>query len=81
MLHGLAHSPQFAERWAAGNITPAETPALAQLLKDEGAFAYCVKEAERLTGLAMESLRAADPQGEAGEALRELADTLLQRRA
>ncbi len=81
VLHGLAHSPPFAERWATGNITAEETPALAQLLEDEGALAYCVKEAERLTGLAMESLRAADPQGEAGEALRELADTLLQRRA
>ncbi len=81
VLYGLAHSPRFAERWARGQIQPEETPALAQLLKDQGAFAYCVREAERLTGLAMESLRAADPQGEAGEALRELADTLLQRRA
>ncbi len=81
VLYGLAHSPRFAERWAGGDIGPDETPALAELLKEEGALAYCVKEAERLTGLAMESLRAADPQGEAGEALRELADTLLQRRA
>ncbi len=80
VLYGLGHSPRFAERWATGHIKPEETAGLAQLLKDEGAFAYCVKEAERLTGLAMESLRAADPQGEAGEALRELADTLLQRR-
>ena len=81
VLHGLAHSPEFAERWAGPAIAPEETPHLAQLLKDEGAFAYCVREAERLTGLAMESLRAADPQGEAGEALRELADTLLQRQS
>jgi geranylgeranyl diphosphate synthase type I len=81
VLCGLAHSTKFAERWAEGPIRPDETPVLSQLLKDEGALAYCVKEAERLTGLAMESLKAADPQGEAGEALRELADTLLRRRA
>jgi geranylgeranyl diphosphate synthase type I len=81
VLHGLAHSPEFAERWAGPPITVDETPRLAQLLQDGGAFAYCVREAERLTGLAMESLRAADPQGDAGEALRELADMLLQRRS
>jgi geranylgeranyl diphosphate synthase, type I len=81
VLYGLAHSSEFAGRWGGSTVTTEETPRLAQLLKDEGAFAYCVRESERLTGLAMESLRAADPRGEAGEALRELADTLLQRRA
>lgn len=65
VLYGLAHSADFSRRWAGPAIAPDETAGLAELLKDQGAFAYCVKEAERLTGLAMESLRAANPQGAA----------------
>ncbi len=81
VLHGLSHSAQFAERWAAGPVTLDETPRLAQTLKDAGAYAYCEQEAARLTSLAMKSLTAAKPHGDAGTALAELAQTLLQRRA
>ncbi len=81
VLHGLAHSPDFAQRWANGPITSAETPRLAQMLKDAGSHAFCEKEAERLTALAMKSLHSAEPQGEAGAALEKLTGQLLQRRA
>lgn len=81
VLHGLSHSEQFGERWAAGPITLGETPRLAQMLKDAGAYAFCEQEAARLTSLAMQSLSAARPHGDAGAALAELAETLLQRRA
>ena len=81
VLFGIAQRKQFAERWARSAVTPQETPELAQILKDEGAYAYCRQEAARLTDLAMEALRAAQPQGAAAEALVELADALLSRHA
>jgi geranylgeranyl diphosphate synthase, type I len=81
ILYGVGQHARFAERWAAGPVTAAETIALAQLLKDEGAYAYAEAEAERLTALAMDSLHAADPRGEAGEALAELAAKLLNRKS
>ncbi len=81
VLHGLAHSPEFAQRWAQGPITQDETPRLAQVLKDAGSYAFCEQEAGRLTALAMDWLHKAEPQGEAGEALRELAETLVARKA
>ena len=81
VLHGLAHNHEFSARWAQRPITMDDTPRLAQLLKDAGSYAFCEREAERLTQLAMHSLSAARPRGEAGEALRELAEMLLARRA
>jgi geranylgeranyl diphosphate synthase, type I len=79
VLYGVAHSKEFAERWASPPIALKETSHLAQVLKDAGAYDYCEKEAARLTALAMESLRAANSQGDAGAALAELADKLLHR--
>ncbi len=81
VLHGLAHSEEFARRWAVGPITQEETPRLAELLKDAGSYAFCEQEAVRLTALAMKFLDQANPQGEAGEALRELAEMLVARKA
>lgn len=81
VLHGLGHSPEFAQRWQQSPIRPDETPRLSQLLKDAGSYAFCEQEAQRLTDMAMQSLRSAGPLGEAGEALQELANALLQRSA
>ncbi len=79
VLHGLGHSAEFAKRWAAGPITLDETPRLSQLLEDAGSYTYCQQEAVRVTALAMASLQAANPGGDAGAALRELAESLLRR--
>ncbi len=81
VLYGLAQNGPFATRWAAGPITPAEVPALAAQLEAEGAHAYTKETADRLTRQALQSLAAAQPKGEAGEALMELAKQLLERRA
>ena len=81
VLHGLAHSAEFAQRWTKGPITTDETPRLAQMLRDAGSYAFCQQEAARLTGLAMKWLNEANPRGEAGAALRELAEQLVQRKA
>lgn len=79
VLYALERGGQFARRWAQGPIRDEEVKALADLLETEGARGYTLAQANRLTDAALESLDAASPKGEAGAALRELADKLLQR--
>lgn len=81
ILYGLEKKGAFAQRWAEGPIRADEVAALAQELAEEGAKLYTLQQADRLTDLALQSLRAADPQGEAGEVLFELAQALLNREA
>ena len=81
VLYGLSQNGPFATRWAEGPITPAEVPTLASQLEAEGAYAYTQETADRLTRQALRALTAAQPKGEAGEALIELANQLLTRRA
>lgn len=81
VLHGLAKDGPFARRWAQGPVRLEEVPALAEQLAQEGAKLHTQEMADQMTDLALQSLRAADPQGEAGEALHELARKLLDRGA
>jgi len=79
VLYGLAQNGPFRNRWIQGSITPQEVPLLARQLVDEGARAYTQNQADRLTKEALAWLDKADPQGEAGAALRDLANKLLNR--
>ncbi|MFZ6030893.1 MAG: polyprenyl synthetase family protein [Chloroflexota bacterium] len=79
VLYGLHCAGAFAQRWASGPIAPDEVPALARQLETEGARAYAQAEADRLTQEALQALEIATPQGDAGEALYELARKLLKR--
>jgi geranylgeranyl pyrophosphate synthase len=79
VLYGLGVKGRFAERWQRGVVSQAEAPALAALLEAEGGRLFTKKTAARLTQEAMQALDRARPQGEAGEALRELAQMLLKR--
>jgi geranylgeranyl diphosphate synthase type I len=79
VLYGLGLGGPFAQRWREGPIRPEEVPALSSQLEAEGALGYTQETADRLTGQALETLEAVDPQGEAGQALRELARHLLSR--
>jgi geranylgeranyl diphosphate synthase type I len=79
VLFGLDKGGKFAKRWAEGPIRPEEVPALAEQLTEEGARLFTQETADQMTDLALLSLRLADPQGEAGEALFELVDKLLNR--
>ena len=79
VLIGLSYRGDFARRWGAGQITPNEVPAIASQLEAEGARAAAQTEADKLTSQALEALHAANPQGDAGQALFELADKLLKR--
>jgi geranylgeranyl diphosphate synthase type I len=81
VLYGLETSIEFATRWATGPILPAEAPDIAGMLEASGARAYTQKEASRLTDEALNALENASPLGDAGEALFELAQKLLKRRA
>ncbi len=79
VLVGLSKKGKFAARWAKGPIQPEETTSIAELLATEGGYAYAHDVAKQMTDLALTSLREADPQGDAGEALTQLAYKLLKR--
>ncbi len=79
VLFGLSKNGPFAQRWLGGPLTIAEVPALAEQLAREGARDYTQQAADQMTDLAIQSLRLADPQDEAGETLSDLANRLLKR--
>ncbi|PKN94221.1 MAG: polyprenyl synthetase [Chloroflexi bacterium HGW-Chloroflexi-6] len=81
VLYGLGKNAGFAQRWQAGPITSADVAAVAKMLADEGASDYAQDKSKEWTDKALASLEKAKPQGEAGAALRELADKLLGRKA
>jgi geranylgeranyl diphosphate synthase type I len=79
VLHGLSQEGKFAKRWSRGPIQPDEVEEIAKLLASEGSYEYTHGMSRQLTTLALDSLRETDPQGEAGEALMELANKLMKR--
>jgi len=79
VLYGLSQGGDFATRWAQGRVTAEEVPVLAAQLEREGAHAYTRECANDLTEQALETLDRAQPQGNAGEALRVLTNQLLNR--
>jgi geranylgeranyl diphosphate synthase, type I len=79
VLAGLSAKGRFAARWLQGPIDAIEVQELARLLATEGGYEKAIDVSKQMTDLALLSLREADPQGEAGEALFELADKLLKR--
>jgi geranylgeranyl diphosphate synthase, type I len=80
VLYGIQQRSKFQERWEKGRILPEEAPKLAELLEAEGALIYTRETAAFLTEEALKALDEAQPQGEAGLALRELANKLLNRK-
>ena len=81
VLFGLEKNGAFAKRWRQGPIRPEEVQEVAALLEAESARTSAQEAARQMTDLALENLRVANPQGEAGAALKSLADKLLQRGA
>jgi geranylgeranyl diphosphate synthase type I len=81
VLAGLGKKGQFAARWAEGPIRQDEVEAVAKLLASESAYTSTHEAAKQMTDLALTSLREADPQGEAGDALFALTEKLLSRQA
>jgi len=81
VLYGLEKNGKFAARWSKGPIQPGEVRELARVLETESARSASQAAARRETDVALASLQEADPQGEAGESLKTLADKLLNRGA
>ena len=79
VLAGLRKKGKFAERWAQGPIKPEEVEEVARLLASEDGYGFAKEASIQMTDMAINSLREADPQGEAGEALFELTNKLLNR--
>jgi geranylgeranyl diphosphate synthase type I len=79
VLAGLGANARFAARWRQGPIRAEEVQDMARLLASEGGYETAIQAVRQMTDLALLSLREADPQGEAGDALFELADRLLKR--
>jgi len=76
VLAGLRKKGRFAERWAQGPIKPEEVEEVARLLASEDGYGYAKETSIQMTDMAINSLRGADPQG---EALFELTNRLLNR--
>ncbi len=81
VLMGLAKNGKFAERWKQGPLAPEEVEQMASLLAAEGGYGPSKEYAIQLTDFAINNLRDADPQGQAGDTLMELTDSLLKRQA
>ncbi len=79
VLAGLSANGKFAARWKQGPIQTTEVQELARVLASEGGYEKANDAVQQMTDLAIMSLREADPQGEAGEELFELANKLLRR--
>ncbi|MBI2758372.1 MAG: polyprenyl synthetase family protein [Chloroflexi bacterium] len=79
VIFGISQKGRFAQRWAASAIRPDEVAQIAQMLVDEGAYRFSQQEAQRLTDQALDALTKANPGGEAGKTLFELARKLLNR--
>lgn len=79
VLAGLSSNGKFAAHWKQGSIKSTEVQELARVLASEGGYETAMDAAKQMNDLALMSLREADPQGEAGEALFDLADQLLKR--
>ena len=79
VLYGLEKKGTFARRWNEGPISKDEVSILSVRLTEEGARLYTQEVVDQMTDMALQYLRTADPKGDAGEALFELSNKLLNR--
>lgn len=79
ILYGLSQKGSFAHRWIQGAIEPEETIQIAKELENVGAKDYTQEAVKSWTGKALRSLVKANPEGEAGEALFDFANQLINR--
>lgn len=80
VLYALGKQGKFAERWKQGPIKADEVKAVAAQLENEGGRSYATEMSEKETQKALNYLKQANPQGEAGQSLIELANMLLKRK-
>lgn len=80
VLYALSKNGPFARRWLASKISPEEAPVVAQMLDEEGAQAYTLDTASRLTDQSLNALKLAACQEGALQAIEELTHALLKRK-
>ena len=80
ILFALGKNGKFANKWKQGPITVDEVGAVSAMLEDEGGKEFAEKMSEAETQKALDYLKQANPQGEAGEELLKLANMLLKRK-
>ena len=80
VLYGLGKRGKFAERWAQGSITASEVKDVAMQLEIEGGKKYAEEISIKETQKALAYLDQANPRGEAGAAMHQLANMLLKRK-
>ena len=79
VLYGLQQNGPFSTRWKNGSIQPDETESLAKQLEFEGARQYTQDATAKMTSKAIHALEQSAAEGEASQALRDLANRLLKR--
>jgi len=80
VLFALGKNGKFANRWKQGPITVDEVGSVAAMLENEGGKDFAEKMSEAETQKALNYLKQADPQGEAGDEMLRLANMLLKRK-
>jgi geranylgeranyl diphosphate synthase type I len=81
ILFGLSRDGEFADRWRNdGPVRPDSAAGMATLLEAEGGKAFTEEQVHARIGNAMQYLEEASPEGDAGELLMHLANSLLGRR-
>jgi geranylgeranyl diphosphate synthase, type I len=80
VLYGIEQGGGFANRWLGGPILPDEVESLADQLAGEGAYEYTRTLAIQHTEFARQALDRASPQEDAGEAIYQLLEMLLNRK-
>lgn len=81
ILYGIQKQALFYERWKQGDIQPEEACAMSSLLEQDGAKEYTTLAANQWTNKALRALEQAQPIEPAAQALFELANDMLHRRA
>jgi geranylgeranyl diphosphate synthase type I len=79
VVFGLERSPALRQLYASDQITPHQVEAVAQILDELGAREMAEALATKHHRKAMEALMRSGADGEAGQALKELATSLLKR--
>ena len=80
ILFALGKRGMFAERWMKGPVTAGEVKEVMSLLEADGAKEFAEEMSRIETQKALEYLNKVNPEGEAGEAIRQLVNMLLKRK-
>jgi geranylgeranyl diphosphate synthase type I len=81
VLYGISHDSRFAEQWGNGRNALDDLPGLVRLLELAGGKEFTEIHEKHFISDALATLDQAKPSNPAGEILKELAQSLLNRRA